>query len=236
MNDYQDVNDYQDWIELWDAKLEAAVGKYIENLLNGSFATTVKNDLIGEIWDYLILYNHLLNPDGIEEFSKALSIKIILELELDFPDMDASSSLWDRAFEKLNTEHQKMLRLIPDDTLLKEPDEGESPEEDVDASSNFFVRLKRGLNAQKQKMLRLIEEESPEEQDQPDDYLYLKENVQAAKNHSLPEIYEELFARPAAMLDSYYIGAVSELRDALIDALISEFIIYDKILKEDIDD
>ena len=196
MNDYQQgliewhSIDYQGLIELWDANLESAVGTYLNDLLNGSFATTIDR-LIGEIWDYLISYSCLFNPDGIEieKFTKALCVKMILEL--DFPDVDASS-LWHRALEKLNPENQKMLRLIPDDTLLKAPDEEKSPKA-------------------------------------PDDYLKQTVKSAAAKDHSLPEIYEDLFASVAAMLNSYT-GAISELRNGLI----SEIIIDDEILKEEI--
>ena len=122
-----DTLSYEDFIEVW-AKIEPDIEEFLLSMLtHDSFLTTV----LDKIDDWLSCYGHLFHDsNSIEGFAKALGILMILSP--DFPDAD--SSLWQTALLTLNTQHQMMLRLIPDDTLLEEPDQEESSEEPDDLS------------------------------------------------------------------------------------------------------
>lgn len=103
---------FEELLELWNAQLEAKTEERLANLL-----THGNTAVLDEVFEWLICYCHLFSPESISRFSESLLIKISLDLDLD-ADADAGRELWYRALSRLNDEHRKLLRLVPDDEVL----------------------------------------------------------------------------------------------------------------------
>lgn len=223
---YQTQFSYEEFLEYWDSTLEKNAVDFLAKLLtDDKFATIV----LDEVFQWLICYCHLFNASTIENFSKALCVK--MSLDLDFADADADAGkIWHRVILTLDTEHQKLLRLVPDDAQTpddtqkegKKQKEKSSQQQDDDTQTPDDTQMPD--DAQKEK--------SPQQ--------YLKDIIEGAKDAAKDEdaakdreIYDALFNALFSDTEksiSNYQTAASELRYALI----IDTLIVDDILREDL--
>jgi len=164
---YQTLS-YEEFLELWDSQLSKNTASFLVKLLTDDDFTPI---VLDEVFEFLICYCHLHTAKSIINFARALCVK--LSLELDF-SADASR-LWHRALSTLTDDNQKkLLRLIPDDTLLIPNDM--QKEKSLELYLKEIIQSAKDTDDTQMEKLKLLEQ-------------YLKEIIQSAKKEKSLEQY-----------------------------------------------